>query len=962
MTDTLDLARLCHDVVNCILHETSPCSVNVVVPPGFDDQKVGDALVVALSAGAQNRPIARLTMDELPDATTFVRRLATGLNLPVPASGDPSRNLERLLRHQQQPVLYVLQKFHRTLALLPPWVLAHLRSAEQAGRARAIVISHASHARLKKRWRTKGHPLIVSDYGDTHVRHVVRLLDADHIKLALYGQASSIVLDFILGATGGYPEILHKTLTQWSRMRSNGLLDSALKRQLVREASHASYRLVDWLEDDEGDMYFHRVIIDLYHGHKKEQARAALHDHELRQLLLDNDGELRAHALAHAALTREREMLLRVAEAQTIVERARALYLRAEYEHAHELLVRGSHIDLDAQLLSRHAQIMRMLTEVDPTLRIDWHMLASTVEEAASLAEKVSIDETGELRRRYQGLLQIARAIANAGQPRDILEFAQGGSREAPGESDRRERTHAALLVSAQCICNAETLPNDVGGLSHVLGLPQQLFQMWAWWTLDLDHASAPELDNVALSPILSGWGWDPPVFPQPGDRFTSFRTFAMLGVALLEQRGQLGMAPWLEPTRLKPDLDLLDDVRTPSQRSASHRRTLYAAFLSLCHRWFRGVLGAAASTINDLDRHLLAPLPLSERGEHLDWSMCTRPTLLALFEAPLNSSSLPLPLASSTPNATSLRKSELARHHTGRMIDEGLPKRLLDASASRTLIPFAGAGVSMSVKRTDGKRAFPDWIGLLRKMAARLETEQRPQHTLVTAFVDQPTPNTMEAARYARDGLGALWGPFLREEFGPSRDTIADGSLSLARAIWQLGSKLVITTNFDRVLRWASPNSDDVYEWQIEAADGMTEALRRGLSQPTIWHLHGSIADATKIILSPDGYRQLYPSPESEAIYKTALTALRNLMVSNHFLFVGFSMEDAFMVRQLEWVDQTFAGCAGPHYVLVHREELSAMRAKLTGKGIDVQPVVFEDFGEPLVNLLNRIANVQGN
>ena len=40
--------------------------------------------------------------------------------------------------------------------------------------------------------------------------------------------------------------------------------------------------------------------------------------------------------------------------------------------------------------------------------------------------------------------------------------------------------------------------------------------------------------------------------------------------------------------------------------------------------------------------------------------------------------------------------------------------------------------------------------------------------------------------------------------------------ALALAQALWTLGSKLVITTNYDQVLRWACPDSlqKDLYTW----------------------------------------------------------------------------------------------------------------------------------------------------
>lgn len=285
----------------------------------------------------------------------------------------------------------------------------------------------------------------------------------------------------------------------------------------------------------------------------------------------------------------------------------------------------------------------------------------------------------------------------------------------------------------------------------------------------------------------------------------------------------------------------------------------------------------------------------------------------------------------------------------------EPLPQSLIDARARGSLIPFVGAGVSMAVRAPGGAAAFPSWKGLLKFAAKRLGEEGREQKAIVEAMLGQRPPEYLAAAHYAQKGLGPLWPGFLREALGIERNTIDASTLALARAVWRLGSKLVITTNYDRVLRWACPEPDDLDEWSIEATQGLVEARRGQLRRPTVWHLHGSVTDAAKIILSPDGYALLYPSDGHQVSYQAALESLRALMVDRHFVFVGFSLDDEFFVRQLEWVAETFGGLAGPHYVLTPERDMAAMSAKVAGLG--VQAVAFAEFGRPLVELVERIA-----
>lgn len=291
-------------------------------------------------------------------------------------------------------------------------------------------------------------------------------------------------------------------------------------------------------------------------------------------------------------------------------------------------------------------------------------------------------------------------------------------------------------------------------------------------------------------------------------------------------------------------------------------------------------------------------------------------------------------------------------------------PRALLEALAQGRLIPFVGAGVSIAVRRAGGGRSFPDWPALLEKAAERLECENRQQGSVVRALLKQSPPDLLRAAEYAKEGLASLWPGFLREVFDVSRKDVDDASLELARAVWAVGSKLVITTNYDRVLRWACPEGerDDLQEWRVSAPAAVLEALRGSLDRATIWHLHGSITEPTQVIVSPDGYARLYPADNedrAEQKHKDALQALRQLMTSNHLLFVGFSLSDEKFMKQLEWVNDTFEGCGGPHYVLARACDVSGMRARVGKTGI--QFIEVDEF-EHMATWLRETANsVQG-
>ncbi len=148
------------------------------------------------------------------------------------------------------------------------------------------------------------------------------------------------------------------------------------------------------------------------------------------------------------------------------------------------------------------------------------------------------------------------------------------------------------------------------------------------------------------------------------------------------------------------------------------------------------------------------------------------------------------------------------------------IPRSLAERLRDRHVIPFVGAGVSMAVERADGGRLFPSWAELLLRGAKRLEEDGKPDDAgLIRAFLRVKPPRYLDAAQHLRDKLGPLAG-FLKDEIDVAPETASEPSLRLAKAVWGLGSRLIITTNYDRVLQWACPRelARDLGTWDIQA------------------------------------------------------------------------------------------------------------------------------------------------
>ncbi len=135
------------------------------------------------------------------------------------------------------------------------------------------------------------------------------------------------------------------------------------------------------------------------------------------------------------------------------------------------------------------------------------------------------------------------------------------------------------------------------------------------------------------------------------------------------------------------------------------------------------------------------------------------------------------------------------------------IPQTLKEHLQSGKVIPFVGAGVSMAVRNAEGGRLLPSWKDLLLGAADRLQVEGKAAYsTLVRSLLEITPPDYLQAAQHAREQLRENWIEYLRERLDPPLDQVDHASLDLARAIWELGSRLIVTTNYDRVLHWSCP------------------------------------------------------------------------------------------------------------------------------------------------------------
>lgn len=284
------------------------------------------------------------------------------------------------------------------------------------------------------------------------------------------------------------------------------------------------------------------------------------------------------------------------------------------------------------------------------------------------------------------------------------------------------------------------------------------------------------------------------------------------------------------------------------------------------------------------------------------------------------------------------------------------IPQGLHDAIKSKRLIPIVGAGVSKSIRNNQGEQIFPSWTELLERAAVELKNQaENNKAQLVESFLKEP--DFQQAAKYAYEGLkGPNWFKFFKCQFSPEFDSLDIDSASLPKAIWRLSNQL-ITLNYDKTLQWAHNRSASVSTIDNNSLAELADFQKSNQGNPVVWHLHGHIDNCAELILTPNGYQKLYAtSTDAKDHYKAALNTLRTVSRNQSLLFIGCSLDDAELLSEIHQEQILFAENTGPHFALVHRNEEARIKAKLNGVNIKLIP--FEDFGDPLVKLIEDLAN----
>lgn len=270
-----------------------------------------------------------------------------------------------------------------------------------------------------------------------------------------------------------------------------------------------------------------------------------------------------------------------------------------------------------------------------------------------------------------------------------------------------------------------------------------------------------------------------------------------------------------------------------------------------------------------------------------------------------------------------------------------------------KKVIPFVGAGVSISVKNKDGLDIFPNWEELLINLNSKITDKK--QQNVVNSLLELKEDNYYldVADRIEKYLPKNIFNKKLKETFDIDFNNIDESTLSLARVIWELDLKLVITTNYDKVLYQACDDKNKIC-WDIQNTYEQANSLSENDEKSTIWHIHGHIDNIDNIVLTSSSYQNLYTENPKDSKYPATIETLRNKISSHSLLFIGFSLDDEFFVNQLNRTVDIFNGNSCSHYVLCKKGSDTTKLNK------NIIPIEYEDYGEPLIQKIKELSNCE--
>lgn len=235
-------------------------------------------------------------------------------------------------------------------------------------------------------------------------------------------------------------------------------------------------------------------------------------------------------------------------------------------------------------------------------------------------------------------------------------------------------------------------------------------------------------------------------------------------------------------------------------------------------------------------------------------------------------------------------------------------PKTLVTEIARRRCILFLGAGVAASASNANGKRPM-EWKAFLNN-SATLVSEPSKRSAIEKLIDDNRLLLALQAIRKEADA--GDYHSLLNECFNDATFEPSD----LHKIIFKLDSRLVITTNFDKIYE---KHCNAVAQAGFKVLPYYSGSLSDEIRSDTrlIIKAHGSIDEISRMVFTKAEYH------EAKESYSSFYAILKALLLTNTCIFIGCGLDDPDVLLILEEV-RIAVNSNRPHYALLRSGSFS--------------------------------------
>lgn len=221
------------------------------------------------------------------------------------------------------------------------------------------------------------------------------------------------------------------------------------------------------------------------------------------------------------------------------------------------------------------------------------------------------------------------------------------------------------------------------------------------------------------------------------------------------------------------------------------------------------------------------------------------------------------------------------------------IPEKLKEELCKQKVVILAGAGVSFYAK-------FPSWKELTIEICKKISEEEYPEYELLIPAIDRGVLDVLIALETIKK-----YNPIARELLKEKFNNIPPNfDYYIHREIANISRK-IITTNYDKLFESATDINN------VILPNSKYELARLSELEEYIFKVHGTIDNVDECILFKDDYERVYNDQN------VTYTELKNLVMNNTILCIGFSMNDPFMRDIFKSINELYKKYKHKHYII---------------------------------------------